>query len=82
VLLVLSGVKVCSGSFAKFNEGESLASEMLVVVRLCLASQHSAKGSRVLRCGDASFCTKVIEDVELEAEDVMKVASEPKLISV
>jgi hypothetical protein len=55
---------------------------MLVVVRLCLASQHSAKGSRVLRCGDAGFCTKVIEDVKLEAKDVVEVASEPKLIIV
>ena len=80
--MVLWGVEVCSGAFTKFNKGESLASKMLVVVCLCLASQHSAKGSRVLCCGDASFCTKVIEDVELEVEDVVEVASEPKLIIV
>jgi hypothetical protein len=82
VLVVLSGVKVCSCSLAKFSKGEFLASEMLIVVRLCLASQHGAKGSRILLCGNASLCTKVVEDVELKVEDVVEIASEPKLIVV
>jgi hypothetical protein len=82
MLVVLSSIEVCLDPLAKLNKRKSFASKMLVVVRLRFASQHSAKGGRVLVCSNPSFSAKVIKDVELKVEDVVEVSSKPKLVVV
>jgi hypothetical protein len=82
MLVVLSSVEVCPDLVAKLGKRESFASKVLVVVRLRFASQHSAKGGRVLVCSNPSFSAKVIKDVKLEVKDVMEVSSEPELVVV
>ena len=75
MLVVLSSMEVCPDPLAKLDKRESFASKVLVVVRLRFASQHSAKGGRVLVCGNPSFCAKVIKDVKLKVKDVIEVSS-------
>jgi hypothetical protein len=82
MLVVLSSIEVCPDLLAKLNKRKSFASKVLVVVCLRFASQHSAKGSRVLVCSNPSFGTKVIEDVKLKVKDVVEVSSKPKLVVV
>jgi hypothetical protein len=82
MLVVLSSIEVCLDPLAKLNKRKSFASKMLVVVRLRFASQHSAKGGRVLVCSNPSFSAKVIKDVKLKVKDVVEVSSKPKLVVV
>ena len=82
MLVVLSSIEVCPDPLAKLDKRKSFASKVLVVVRLCFASQHSTKGSGVLVCSNPSFSAKVIEDVKLKVKDVIEVSSKPKLVVV
>jgi hypothetical protein len=82
MLVVLSSIEVCLDLLAKLNKRKSFASKVLVVVRLRFASQHSAKGSRVLVYSNPSFSAKIIKDVKLKVKDVVEVSSKPKLIVV
>jgi hypothetical protein len=82
MLVVLSSIEVCLDLLTKLNKRKSFTSKMLVVVRLRFASQHSAKGSRVLVCSNSSFSAKVIKDVKLKVKDVVEVSSKPKLVVV
>jgi hypothetical protein len=81
-LVVLSSMEVCPDPLAKLDKRKSFASKVLVVVRLRFASQHSAKGGRVLVCSNPSFSAKIMKDVELKVKDVVEVSSKPKLFVV
>jgi hypothetical protein len=82
MLVVLSSIEVCLDLLAKLNKRKSFASKVLVVVHLRFASQHSAKGSRVLVCTNPSFSVKVIKDIKLKVKDVVEVSSKPKLVVI
>ena len=82
MLVVFSSVKIYLCLLAKFSKSKFLTSKMLIVVRLCLALQYSAKGSRVLLCSNASLYIKVVKDIKLKVKDVIKITSKLKLIII
>ena len=82
MLVVLYSIEVYLDLVVKLNKRKSFTSKVLIVVYLRFASQHSAKGSRVLVYSNPSFSAKVIKNVKLKVKDVIKVSSKPKLIII